>query len=670
VYKFRIKVFLGFVGAVLLVLSAKLLHLQVIQGREFRERAEEAMRKTLVLPIRRGKITDRKGRVLAVDRPCFDLCLDYRFLTSDRAWVRRQKRLLARRQRISDEQAAQLYEQRAALTRATARRYAAAAGADLDARVRRIVERVAAVRRIVNLNRFDKGPVREEEEAHPVVSLTDEAEALKLKGQIDRMVGAELRPSHRRRYPYGQEACHVIGYIGPVSADEEQACNLKPGQAGWLQRMLSNYLPADSIGKAGVEKMCERPLRGQRGYRRYRLTGETLREVPSVQGIDVHLTLDIVLQQAVADIYRRSNFTGSAVVLSVGTRSAPQCEVLAMVSVPTYDLNGFRRNYPELLADKVFLPLRHRAVQQRYQPGSTVKPLVALAGLGAGVVTTGETITCRLDSAARHFRCWAWRMGFDHGPQDTVDGLTHSCNPYFYEVGRRLGPRRMCEWFGMFGFAGRPGMGLPEEVAGTVPTPRWLRARPRAWLQKHDRLRALYKPGDPKNMAIGQGLLTATTVHVANAMATIARDGVFLTPMLSLEGGAKQIRRDLPLNPAHLAAVREGMRRVVNRRGGTAYRALHEPDVPQPAGGVEICGKTGTATTAPQRVDADGNGIDLNDPIVREGDTAWFVGFAPYRRPRIAFAVTVEYVRGGGGRIAGPIAMRIVRLCQQLGYVQ
>ncbi len=674
-YKLRIKIFLGILAGVWVILTAKLVHLQVIQGQSYRRQAEDAMRRVDVLPVMRGKITDRKGRILALDDPCFDLCLHYRFLTADAAWVRRQKRLAARKEKITAAEAEELYQRRSELTWAVARRQAERKGVDLDQVVQRIIKRVQAVRRIVNLKSAAEITVRDEEQYHPVVTGLEELEALKLRRQAERMVGAAVRSSHRRWYPYGHDACHVIGMTSEVWPEEMERLNLKEHQADWLARMRSNYLPGDTIGRAGIEKMCERTLRGRRGYRRYRLSGETLHEEPTVQGADVHLTLDIALQRKLTELietkaHTATGHTGSAVVVSIGTHETPQCEVLALVSAPTYDLNRYAQEFPEHAAAVVRLPLRHRAVTQRYQPGSTIKPVVVLAGLGTGAVTLRDTITCRRDPAARSFRCWSWSSGFEHGPQDVVDALKHSCNPYFCEVGRRLGVQRLCDWLIMFGFADKPGMGLPVECAGTVPTKQWMLRKGEPWLRRRQRWPQLYFPGDVKNMSIGQGLLTATPVHVANAMATIARDGVFLTPMLVLEGGPRQVRRDLPLSPAHLHAVREGMYKVVNQQGGTAWKYFHGPGV-TPLDGIELCGKTGTATTAPQRIDSNNNGrIDRDDQIVREGDTAWFVGFAPHGRPQVAFAVAIEYVEGGGGRNAAPVAKELVRICQQMGYVK
>lgn len=662
-YKQRIKVFLGLVAAVFLLLVGKLVQLQVIEGKQYRLKAEEAMRKVNILPVMRGKITDRKGRTLAMDEPCFDLCLHYRLLTNDAAWIKGQTRQIAREKRIDKAEAATVYQQRADKTWAMARDLAARAGTDLDEAIATAVEKVQAVRRIVNRDRDDEITVAEEEQCHAVIPGLDELTAIRLRTDAGQMIGMSVEPNHRRWYPYGSDACHVIGMTGKVWPEEMESLNIKEDQAPWLERMRSNYLPGDTIGKVGVEKMCEQYLRGRRGYRRYRLSGETLREEPTVQGGDVHLTLDIVMQKQIAEMFEAKGFTGAAVVLNLGEPRAPMNEVLAMVSVPTYDLNDYARNYPSLVADEVRLPLMHRAIVQRYQPGSAVKPLAAIAALADGIITPATTIDCRgymynPDS----FRCWIYRnYGNGHGPLNVTEGLQHSCNIFFYTIGQRLGTRRLCDWFSLFGLAEPPGTGLPSERAGTVPTEQWLRARSNRG----------YQPGDARFMAVGQGLLTATPLHMAGAIATIARDGVFLSPTLVLEGGPKQVRRDLPIVPAHIQAVKEGMYRVVNDRQGTAYKYFHGPGV-TPVEGVDICGKTGTATTAPQRIDSNNNGrIDQDDQIVRSGDTAWFVGFAPRDNPQIALAVTVEYVgAGGGGANAAPIGLEIIRLCQKMGYIR
>lgn len=665
-YKFRMKIFVALLGLVFIGLIAKLVQLQVIQGQDFRDQAEQAMRKIKVLPVMRGKITDRLGRILAMDEPCFDLCLDYRLLTDNERWAKREIRRIRREMGVDTEPARAEFDRRAANAWQVARQLAERGEVDLDESVRTVIRKVLAVRRIVNRNRIDEVTVAEERQCHPVVPGIDDLTAQEIRMRMDDLVGVKVEPSYRRWYPFGADACHVIGYTGNIWEEEEREFNLKPDAAPWLERMRTNYLPGDTIGKVGVEKMCEKPLRGRRGFQEVRRTGRVLREEPTVQGADIHLTLDIVLQKKIAGMLEAKGFTGAAVVLNLGSRSVPMNEVLAMVSVPTYDLNTYKKDYPKLVGspeNKIRLPLTNRAITVLYQPGSTVKPIAAVAGLAEKVISTHSTINCQgYLYNPTSFRCWIYKMhGSSHGPLNVVESIQRSCNVFYYAVGQRLGARRLCEWFRLFGMDEPPGTGLPNERGGTVPTEDWMRATTRRG----------YRPSDARFMAVGQGLLTVTPTHMADAVATIARDGLYMSPMIALEGGPTQVRRDLNLMPADIRAVKEGMYRVVNNRHGTAYKIFHGANV-TPVEGMEICGKTGTATTAPQRVDSNNNGrIDGGDRIVRSGDTAWFVGFAPRDNPQIALAVTVEYVTvGGGGANAGPIAREIFRTCRQMGYIR
>ena len=212
-----------------------------------------------------------------------------------------------------------------------------------------------------------------------------------------------------------------------------------------LTRLRSNYQYSDAIGKSGVEKMCEGSLRGKRGYHKYnRIAGaEELRtEVPAAHGRDVRVTIDIKLQQAITQEFRDRGQNGSAVVISV-----PDGEVLALVSVPTYDLNEYRSIYPVLLKDEVDLPLLHRAVARRYPPGSTAKVITALAGLSGEVLSADSQFRCTgrlFPDYPDRWRCWLSR---GHGTLDLLNGIKHSCNVYFYHVGELVGPEQLSAWF-------------------------------------------------------------------------------------------------------------------------------------------------------------------------------------------------------------------------------
>ena len=659
-YNRRIKIFLAIAGVTFLVLAARLGHLQLVRGDEYRLRFERSLRHVRLLAANRGRILDRTGqRPLAEDVPCFDFALEYGFLVEDPRWIARRQRRIADDEHVSAGRAAEIYRERAERTWQFARMLAEGRGEDLDRSVADVRDRVAAVREAVG------GPVREEYEAHPVVRGLDDAVAL------DGLVGAELQPSKKRWYPFGELTCHLVGITGPVYREDLDARNLTAAdEPDPLARRLRNYLPGDRIGKRGAELACEEVLRGRRGYRRFkRTTGgpEVLEAVAPEHGRDLVLTVDLALQSFLKD--RMAGLAGAAVVLSV-----PDGEVLASVSVPGYDPNRYWQDAGALLGDEVLQPVRNRAVWWRYPPGSTAKPVAALAGLSTGEITPETTFFCRgYLHQPNAFRCWIYaRTGGGHGRLDLDDAIKDSCNVYFYHVGETLGARQMSMWLHLFGFADPPGVHLPEERAGTVAT--------EAWLARHRPGQPRFTVGDGRMFAIGQGPFLATPMHVANAMAAIARGGELSAPVLILErradGRLEPFRPDgpqpavrLPVTAAQVAVVQRGMYRVVNDATGTSYKYFHGPGVTPP--GVDVCGKTGTAQTAPQRVDSNGNGrIDGGDRIVRSGDTAWFAGFAPYENPRIAFAIAVEYVESGGGASnAGPIAHDLVAVCRELGYL-
>jgi len=707
-YRQRIKIFMALVAAILLALIARLAHLQIISGEQYRRLAEELLQQERLLPARRGTIYDRHEQILAIDEPCHDFCLDYKFIEAEAAepeakwvrwhkaqiaaevhradaemtdaqvaaraeevyrdrgqaarrlasrWVTRQQRRIERELRNAEAEltapeaeamAEEAYRERAAAALRTAGELAALREVDLAGALEKIKYRVRRIRSRVGM------AVAEQFYAHPVVRGLDDKTTVAVEAKLAGLIGVRLRPSHQRRYPRGETACHTIGLTGPVTAESLPRLNEAFAGASRVERRREGYLSFDRVGIAGVEKMSESILRGLRGYRVIKRTSNgpvTLESTPALAGRDVHTTLDAELQEALARLLVGRGVTGAIAVLSV-----PAGEVLALVSVPTYDLNKYRQIYPRLVGDEIYLPLLHRAVARGYPPGSGVKPSMALAGLATGRITPHEQIDCRgpyYPHKPRVLRCWKFKQyGASHGPLNVVEGIFNSCNVFFFEIGNRLGSAGAFEWLGRFGYGRRPGTGLPEERAGYV--------RPAEKMTRDERIL----------MAVGQGPISATPLQVANAMATIARDAEFRSPMLTLEGGPKRIRRRLPVEAAHVELVQRGMHKVT-RRPGTAWRVFGGSGV-RPLG-FEVCGKTGTAQTTPQRRDSNGNGrIDRRDEIVRMGDTAWFSGFAPYPKPTIAFAVVVEFIPpgGSGGRNAGPIAIDVLRLAKRRGYIR
>jgi penicillin-binding protein 2 len=647
-YNRRVQTFLALIALVFLGIVVRLWDLQMVRGQDYRLQIERNLQKLDILPASRGQILDRQGAVLAIDEPCFEFCLDYHvlygwvpgdpnapFASEAARWRQRQEAELVKSALAVDlSDAKEVYLRRLEANWNTARELLGGSGDELSLTVGRIVSRVEAIRASMP----DPAKLaREQTWSHPVATGLDQATATAVKAKLDGLVGASVRPSFKRRYPYGGLACHLIGVTGEVSAEEQERFNLTASQADTVARLAGNYLGGDIIGKSGVERMCESTLRGRRGcQRRHKTSGQVLEDTPAVQGKDVPLTLDIRLQEDLTRLFP-PGASGCIVVLSV-----PRGEVLAMVSMPTFDLNRYRADFKKLAVDDVMFPLRHRAVSQLYPPGSTVKPLVALAAMGDGVVTPETTYDCTgylLENEPNRWRCWTVKHGMPgHGPMNVREGLKNSCNVYFYHLGGEMGAQRLSAGLALFGYASAPGTGLLEERSGTVDANATL--------------------SESRLMAIGQGPVAITPLHVANALAAVAR-GTFLSPVLVLEGGPPQVRRPLPFSPAQLEAVREGMRRVANEPGGTAYKIFHGEDIePLP---VEVAGKTGTATVASLKVE---DGED------RTGDMAWFAGYAPYEDPQVAVAVVVEYVEGGAAINAGPIARETLRACLRRGYLR
>ncbi len=653
-FKQRLYILLALFAAALGGMLVRAGYMQMVQGDFYRAEAAKALESVRLLPGQRGRILDRNGVILAEDEACYDFCLDYRFLTDDPRWKKARIREILKAESLDASlpedlhRAETLYLDRVENTWAMSQQICNAYGWDLDDQIAKIKRSVNAIRQAVGRD------VREQRLAHVVAPGIEEARALLLRPRMKNTLGAVLRPSHRRRYPYKNAACHIIGVTGPIFREDAAKHNLTPTQANWLTRMRSNYLHGDTIGKMGAERMCESHLRAKRGYNQYSAPGELVATVPPKVGMDVRLTIDIDLQQRLMELFARSGYNGSIVVIDV-----PTGEVLSMVSWPTYDLNRYRTDYASLVETvraKVNRPLLHRAIGGQFEPGSTVKPITGLAGLIANKMTVDELINCpgyvyKTPAGKSVLRCWK-RSG--HGELALIEAIKRSCTVYFPKVGGRLGLNELNYWQQLFGFGLKPGTGLPEERAGVLGTT--------AYLQRVED-RTPY-PSDAWFEAVGQGVFAATPLQVANAHAALARGGRFLSPIV-VRPGPPQQRNDLPVVAEHIAAIHEGMHRVIHESGGTANKAWRF-GMPLP---FDSCGKTGTAQTASLRIDTDGDG---KREAVRSGDHSWFAGFAPYgpgQKPQIAISVIVEYA-GSGGTYAAPIAKDVFRLCDQLGYVR
>ncbi|MHC4947582.1 MAG: penicillin-binding transpeptidase domain-containing protein [Planctomycetota bacterium] len=566
-------------------------------------------------------------------------------------------------------------------------------------------------------DRFRPRPIREQEEAHVVLPRVSDEVAFEFRNIADELPGmVEVRSSRRRSYPWTTirvvvdrsrfptriradepievtvdgVADHLLGAMrDDVWAEDIARRPFIDAETGDVD--LGGYRPGDSVGARGVERSCEHLLRGQRGVvLERRGTGQTRRLEP-VPGRDLRLTIDILLQARVQALFapevglsvvqpwQRNGrlpvgrvLNGAAVVMDVETG-----EVLALVSAPTISAGRALDEEARRLAG----PWLNRPVEVAYPPGSILKPLVLAAAATEGEHGLGDTIECTghyFPDVRNAARCWIYREKWDfrtHGPQMPTEALAHSCNIFFYTLADRLGMKRLSAWLRRFGLgapldtgllvAGEDAEGRPvalQEVGGDVPD-----AAVVDELRRQGQLRF-----SSIILGIGQGPVTWTPLHAANAYATLARGGTIRDATLLLDDGPgrRPRRDDLALDPRLVETALAGLRGAVSE-GGTGHHITHLDDgTREPiitATGVDVWAKTGTAQ-APA-IDLDGDGAI--DPETEAGfDHAWFVGLVGPAggRPLFSIAVIVEY-GGSGGRTAGPIANQVIHALQEEKYL-
>ncbi|MEO9469379.1 penicillin-binding protein 2 [Parasphingorhabdus sp.] len=435
--------------------------------------------------------------------------------------------------------------------------------------------------------------------------------------------GVSPRQGFSRFYPTGAAVGHLAGYVGIASA-EDYAENPDP--------IL--VTPGYKIGKDGLEKLFEDRLQGKPGAKRVEVTarGKIVRELdtrPDIPGKALQLTLDIELQEYAAR--RLGPESGAVVVMDCETG-----DLLTMTSMPSFDPNSFsdgigQTEYGMLRADD-HVPLRDKALKGLFPPGSTIKPMVSLAFLEAGI-KPDETVICNggLRVGNRRFGCWNRR---GHGRVDMAKGIYQSCDVYFYHFAQKIGMNPIALMANRLGLGQQFPLPVVSQFYGTVPDPQWK-------LKKYNQEWQAY---DTVNSSIGQGYTLSTPLQLAVMSARIAT-GKKLMPQLLLDGKRSKVET-LNIDPEHIAYVQEAMNQVVNG-AGTAGRAR------LPIKDVEMAGKTGTA----QVVNLD-FGRGGKDVAWKYRDHGLFVCFAPYDNPRYAAAVVIQH--GGGSGAAYPVARDVM----------
>ena len=583
-------------------LGARLYYLQVVRHQHFSELSQGNRIRIEPLPPSRGLILDRHGEPLALNRPAYQLEL-----------IREQT-------------------------------------PDVEGTLGRLVDigllaadDLERTRRAIRARRgFDAVPIRlqlsEEELARFAVNRPD-------------FPGVEVRPRLTRHYPKGGTGVHAIGYVSAISEADQQRID------------VANYAGTTLIGKLGVERAFETDLHGETGFQQLLVnaqgrrvarvglsTPELTRREP-VAGNDLYLSVDARLQQVAEEALAGQR----AAVVAIDPRSG---DILAFVSTPTFDPNGFARGltYAEYaaLSNDIDVPLYDRALRGVYPPGSTIKPMVALAALQTGVARPEARRLCRgafqLPGSSHRYRDWK-KSG--HGSVDMHMAIAVSCDVYFYGVSSEMGIDRMHDVLAQFGLGQETGIDIGGERTGLLPSTAWKR---KAFKRKE--LQTWF-PGETVIAGIGQGYMLTTPLQLAHAAATIAMHGQRFAPRLvrAVRDARTGVVREVPprplppvqvSDPTYWDVVVGGMVGVTNDPWGTARRS-------QAGAPYKIAGKTGTAQVF---TIGQNQRYDEKEVSERLRDHALFIAFAPADHPELALAVVVENGRSGSGT-AAPIARKI-----------
>ena len=589
--QFRRRALLAFVGVVLALggLSLWYFRLQVWQYDDYALRSEQNRVKLRPVVPGRGLIYDREGRILADNVPAFRLEVTPNEAGDPKDWLPALAQVVA----LTEEEIAAFHDARKAG------------------------------------RGFKPVPLK--------MRLTPQ-EVARLAVDRWRYPGVEVVSYLNRRYLHGPLLAHVVGYVSRVDAGDVEA----------MGEDIANF---SHTGKTGLERSYEEALRGRIGYERVETNVDgrplgLLGRVPAVPGADLRLSIDLDLQRAMVAAFGDAD--GSAVAIDPATG-----QVLAMVSKPSYDTNLFvngisHQDYNALL-NNPSRPLYNRNVLGGGPPGSTVKPMVGLAGLDSGLREADDrTLSTGEFFIAGQRRGYRDSHAGGHGWVDLRQSIAQSVNTYYYKLAQEMGIDALAMYMHRYGFGEKTGIDLLGENEGVVPSRDYKRSiSTEPWY-----------PGETVISGIGQGYWIATALQLVRATAAIANGGDLhqLRLVDARRDGYREPWLELPETPGsrispsleHVRAVQEGMEMTVNGPRGTA-RAI---GVGAP---YRIAGKTGTA----QRSSRKGNiSHDPHSLPYNLRHTALFVGYAPADAPKIAVAVVVEH-GGFGSTSAAPIARKV-----------
>lgn len=592
IYRERAIICGGLVAITFLILLVRLYDLQITNHVHYQTRSQENHVRILPVAPTRGLVFDRNGILLADNTP------NYRLVITP-GQVKDMTRLLVDLQEwveIEEHELERFYK---------------------------------AIKRKQS---FQQTPIK--------FNLTDKEVARFAVNQY-KFSGVEISANSTRSYPQKNNIAHALGYVGRINEKELTSIDKQ------------NYNGSTHIGKLGIEKYYEDLLHGKVGYQHVEINaqGRTQRVLttrPPVPGVDIQLSLIAELQEVARDALGEE----SGAVVAMDPNNG---EILVFASQPNYDPNAFvngigQKAYSEL-RDSETRPLFNRALVGQYPPGSTIKPLVALAGLHYDVTWPTKTLYAgpyfQLPGKARRYR--DWKKG-GHGKVNMDSAIAQSCDVYFYDLGNRLGIDRMHDFLANFGLGALTKLDTVGEATGILPSADWKRrARGEVWF-----------PGETVITSIGQGYMLATPLQLALMTASIANRGNTFQPRfvratrvsgeLSFTDTEPKPLPPVPLRDAsYWDVIHTAMINVVHAPNGTARRIGQDAQY-------KIAGKTGTAQVFGIGQDEE---YDADKIAKKLRDHALFIAFAPAEVPTIAIAVVVEN-GGSGSSAAAPIARKVL----------
>lgn len=580
------------------IMLSRLVYLQIIKGDELRKFSEaNRLKKEKVFPTR-GIIFDRNGKVIVDNRASFDVVLLSQYYKA----TERNNLRLAKALQVTPEE---------------------------------LEKKLSKVNRTPSYA--------------PVLLKSDVSKDVLAAIETDSegFPGVDIEANVQRRYPYNDLSAQLLGYISEVDAKDVAADKSKVLQ------------PGDYIGRMGLERYYDSDLRGVNGVgyvevdamgRRRKAEGTErvlgfVAQTDPVPGNNIYLTIDADLQTIADKSLTSRGFQGSVVALDPRTG-----EILALVNRPSFSpekISG-REIDPKVwadLRDNKERPLRNRAIQDIYPPGSTFKLFMAIAALAEGKANVNSAVNCAggMHFGNRRFNCWK-----HHGYTDFIKSIRESCDVFYYTLSNNLGIDTIAKYARLFGFGAPTEVKMFGEQRGLIPDTEW----------KQKTYKDIWHPGETLSVSIGQGYISTTPLQMVSAYAAIANGGFLYRPYLvrrlEKRGGDlihefhAELKRKIDIPQEVFETVKQGLFEVANKPGGTAIVSGHSKKV-------EISGKTGTA-----QVRSFGNMMSVKCEVIPTKDRhhGWFVGYAPRNNPEIAVVAIAEHACHGTA--AAPIVRDVI----------